>query len=695
MYLTDEQHEFFIENKNFIYYLAKKLSNVYYSLTYDELVALISFGVMKAVKHFKPESGNKFSTFANTCAENEIRMELRKQITRNKLKTCNLEDKVSSKGDNLTIADAIGDERVDVEASVEARESIEIMYQCLISLPDRERRIFMHKHTLKGYAFKTQAELAEMFGISQSYVSRIIDGIEKDIKGAIERNRRKPIKTAGTNSNSNPSLLEPKLNKKRTRRGNSKSCVDHLGNSFDSLKLMVQHYGISLKLYYNRKCKGLTLEECLAPVNSMSRKSRKTPKVIKDHLGKTFTSVSVMLKYHEVNTSTYYRKKKEGLTLEECLTKQNILKSEKLKVDGGSKKSSKIITDHNGNTFNSVGNMLKHYGATPKIYYSGKKKGYPLEVCLGVACLLLKYEETGTGNSKPCKDHLGNKFPSKKAMINYHGVKEAVFDKRRKKGFSLKDCLSPVPLKRKGGRVACTDHLGDKYDSVTAMLNHYDITKTTYYKRKKQGLTLEECLTTPLENRGNETKPKQDTSTIQGVTKTTTQGKTGDFKDMKNSGNYTDHNGRVFKSIKDMIKYHGIPQHIYYYRKSQGRSLEECLSPKKLIPKSKEVIPKQNSTVPKTGNNSSQDNVIVESTQENNTSNNSISKTISTNETKNQILNIVYEGSSARVTYLDETTNTVKNRYISYSNPVWHSCDIISSTKFLILRGIEVVKIFV
>lgn len=97
---------------------------------------------------------------------------------------------------------------------------------------------------------------------------------------------------------------------------------------------------ISQSAFDKRRKKGLSLEECLA----------KTDKVVCDHKGKQFNSMRDMLKFHGVTTSVFYARKKQGLSLEKCLTKKE-----------------KVIYDHKGNH---------------STFYDRKKQGLSLEECL-------------------------------------------------------------------------------------------------------------------------------------------------------------------------------------------------------------------------------------------------------------------------------------------------------------------------
>ena len=85
---------------------------------------------------------------------------------------------------------------------------------------------------------------------------------------------------------------------------------DHLGNKFNSVKEMIEYWGVSTPfLFYLRKKKGCSLEECLTGIQHPAY----------DHKGNRFNSVSDMIKHYHIAKGTYYTRKNKGWTLEECL----------------------------------------------------------------------------------------------------------------------------------------------------------------------------------------------------------------------------------------------------------------------------------------------------------------------------------------------------------------------------------------
>ena len=664
MYLTEEQNDFFLQNEGLVFYLANEFNKKYYGFSIPELVALAGVGVMKATKHFKPESGYKFATFASTCAENEVRMALRAKQKFNRLESCSIDDTVYSEDDSFTIGDMLHDSKVDIEEEALRNEQFDIIYKYLDTLPERERLVFMLHHSLKGYPYKTQSELAKIFGLSQSYIARIRQGVEEGL--------REFAKTANT-------LVKDNKATKKSR----KRYTDHLGIEFDTFPSMLKFHGVKQGAYYNRRKQGLSLEECLTPRVKVKPKKKTKPRVYKDHLGNEFSSMQVMLEYYGVGRGFYYTRLAKGKPLEVCLGVACMVKRSNTDFSNRGRKS-KSCEDHLGNKFTSIKAMLQHHGVKEHVFYERKRSGISLEECLSPE---RKKRTTGDGGrTLTCTDHLGNHFDSVTSMLKYHKVNTSTYYRKKGLGLSLEECLSNVPVSgkskrskssnnkskitkpkgdtNKGNSRVCFDHLGTKFTSVSAMLEHHGVDKNTYYKRKTKGFSLDICLS-PVDTIIPEDKHKN--------------------KPCK------DHNGKEFNSVMEMVEYHGVSQNLFYTRKNKGFSLEECLSPHRLERRDYKVRKKQlqaNQEIELT-----QDVIESTDTLEKSTPNSKSQKTVSNIDTKHRILNIVYEDLSARVYYLDETTNTVQNLYIPYDSPVWYSSETTSTSKLLHFRGIEVFKI--
>lgn len=247
-------------------------------------------------------------------------------------------------------------------------------------------------------------------------------------------------------------------------------CVDHLGNKFNSKKAMCEHWGIDRALYHSRIRLGWSLEDALTkPLDYKGG----APKAY-DHLGNEFTDIGEMCKHYNIGRTTYNQRIKAGWTVKDALTR----KVKNLRIE------TKICTDHLGNVFPSQNAMCTHYGITKDLLRSRLDLGWKLADIL---------ENPDVIN--PCKkhtDHLGNEFESLTDMLAFWGVNETTYRTRIKSGMSLKECLETSNRAMK----ECVDHLGNKFDSVDEMCKYWNVPKFLYYARLSNGKSLYETLTT-------------------------------------------------------------------------------------------------------------------------------------------------------------------------------------------------------
>ena len=179
------KHELVEHNLRLVVYIAKKFENTNVDL--EDLISVGAIGLIKAVNNFNLEKNIKLATFASRCIENEILMHLRKT---SKLKNeVSLDEPLSSDsdGNELVLADIIATENDSVSKNIEMQTEKELLYKSLQKLNEREKEIINLRFGLElGTEEKTQKEVADMLGISQSYISRIekkiISRLKKDLK---------------------------------------------------------------------------------------------------------------------------------------------------------------------------------------------------------------------------------------------------------------------------------------------------------------------------------------------------------------------------------------------------------------------------------------------------------------------------------------------------------------------------------
>lgn len=192
--------------------------------------------------------------------------------------------------------------------------------------------------------------------------------------------------------------------------------------------------------------------------------------------------------------------------------------------------------DHLGNEFSSKREMCEYWDIDYKTFLNRVNRfGWALDKALTAPV------NNDGGFKKPCRDHLGNKFSSKKEMCEYWGIPYNLFTHRvNRYGWTLERALTTP--------VGCKDHLGNEFSTQKEMCKQWGIPYEVFRDRvNRLGLTLEEALTTPV-------------GKIKGI-------------------NCKDHLGNEFSSQKEMCKYWGVSYMTFRTRiNDQGWSLEKALT---------------------------------------------------------------------------------------------------------------------
>lgn len=158
-------------NLRLVVYIAKKFDGAVPDT--GDLISIGAMGLIKAVKSFNPEKNIKLATFASRCIENEILMHLRK-VSRRKCEI-SLDEPVNTdwEGNELLLGDIIGTDPDTVSQELEKKTEVEFLYKSMEKLSSKEKMILSLRYGLNGEEEKTQKEIADMLGISQSYISRL------------------------------------------------------------------------------------------------------------------------------------------------------------------------------------------------------------------------------------------------------------------------------------------------------------------------------------------------------------------------------------------------------------------------------------------------------------------------------------------------------------------------------------------
>ena len=182
----EEARNILIEhNLRLVVFLAKKYENTTYDI--EDLVSIGSIGLIKGINTYKIDKNIKLATYASRCISNEILMFLRKN--KRKKAEVSLEDALNydSEGNELHLEDILGTDADLVPNEYEKQVDREILSKEIKDLPDRDKEIMTLRYGLNNTKEYTQKEVAEMLGISQSYISRIEKKVIRKLKQVIIR----------------------------------------------------------------------------------------------------------------------------------------------------------------------------------------------------------------------------------------------------------------------------------------------------------------------------------------------------------------------------------------------------------------------------------------------------------------------------------------------------------------------------
>ena len=172
-------------NLRLVVYIARRFENT--GVGIEDLISIGTIGLIKAVNTYKPAKNIKLATYASRCIENEILMYLRK--------TANLKSEVSFDeplntdwdGNELLLSDVMGTEEDVVMKPIEDDVDRQLLFEALEKLDEREQQIITMRFGLRGGPERTQKEVADVLGISQSYISRLEKRIISRLKREILR----------------------------------------------------------------------------------------------------------------------------------------------------------------------------------------------------------------------------------------------------------------------------------------------------------------------------------------------------------------------------------------------------------------------------------------------------------------------------------------------------------------------------
>ena len=171
-------------NLRLVVFLAKKYENTGYEL--EDLVSIGSIGLIKGIETYKIDKNIKLATYASRCIANEILMFLRKNKKRKK--EISLEDSLNydAEGNELHLEDILGTDTDLVSDEYEKGVEKNLVASEINKLNPREKQIMVLRYGLNNTESYTQKEVADMLGISQSYISRIEKKVIRNIKELVK-----------------------------------------------------------------------------------------------------------------------------------------------------------------------------------------------------------------------------------------------------------------------------------------------------------------------------------------------------------------------------------------------------------------------------------------------------------------------------------------------------------------------------
>ena len=174
-------------NLRLVVYIARRFENT--GVGIEDLISIGTIGLIKAVNTFKADKNIKLATYSSRCIENEILMHIRK-ISGQK-QELSLDEPINTDwdGNELLLSDILGTQDDTVTGPLEDDVDHQLLWQALEKLSSREKTIIMLRYGLGNGQEKTQKEVADMLGISQSYISRL----EKKIMLRLRRDISKQI----------------------------------------------------------------------------------------------------------------------------------------------------------------------------------------------------------------------------------------------------------------------------------------------------------------------------------------------------------------------------------------------------------------------------------------------------------------------------------------------------------------------
>lgn len=174
-----------IHNLRLVVYISKKFENT--GIGIEDLISIGTIGLIKAVNTFCPSKNIKLATYASRCIENEILMHLRKNSQLKNEVSIDEPLNVDWDGNELLLSDVLGSDADEINRGIESEDERSILLSTVGKLSEREKVIMTMRFGLEGTREYTQKQVADILGISQSYISRLEKRIIAKLKREIEK----------------------------------------------------------------------------------------------------------------------------------------------------------------------------------------------------------------------------------------------------------------------------------------------------------------------------------------------------------------------------------------------------------------------------------------------------------------------------------------------------------------------------
>ena len=174
-----------VHNLRLVVYISKKFEST--GIGAEDLISIGTIGLIKAVNTFCPDKNIKLATYASRCIENEILMYIRKTVNSKNDISIDEPLNIDWDGNELLLSDVLGSDPNSVNHNIEQDAERSILLSAVNKLPKREKNIMQMRFGLLDGIEHTQKEVADIIGISQSYISRLEKRIIKQLRNELEK----------------------------------------------------------------------------------------------------------------------------------------------------------------------------------------------------------------------------------------------------------------------------------------------------------------------------------------------------------------------------------------------------------------------------------------------------------------------------------------------------------------------------